>query len=647
MEIASLKLQNFLTIGEAHLELDGRGLLLIQGINLDDTSTRSNGAGKSSIVDALSWAIYGETARNESGDDIVNDVAKKNTAVIVELRDGAEHYIIERYRKHGVFKNQLRVFAKLPDGTLSPLHKGSEKETQLVIDKIMGCAHDVFVGSIYAGQEKMPDLPGMTDKFLKLLVEEAAGVSELAEAYELTNKLVTAGEKNLAVIRTQLANAEQKVETARAAAAEAVEQRDLFESTRRDRAKEELKKVPPLKAEKQDRLKELGELNLPELLKRRDELLAKLDAHKPLQDQAALLQRAQAQAHATAEREKTTLLHLKRALDKAKVDLANVVGRIGTPCGECGKPYCEHDIEAAEKIAEKAVADAQIKQDDQAAKARAALADAGLAAKAFEDHVAKIPDVSVVSTEVRELASKISRAQSLEGLIAQAETQIKAVMDTAAAKLTEPNQWGPHVDARAEALRVAEADLAEVKAKATDIEDEYIILCGCQKVFGPAGVRAEILDTVTPFLNAQTADYLGALSDGNISATWSTLTRNAKGELKEKFSIQVENVKGGKKFGLQSGGEKRKVRLATALALQDLQASRATKPIGLFMADEIDDALDAPGLERLMGVLDRKARERGTVLVISHNALTDWIDNVITVTKENGTSRVEGAVVRS
>lgn len=53
--------------------------------------------------------------------------------------------------------------------------------------------------------------------------------------------------------------------------------------------------------------------------------------------------------------------------------------------------------------------------------------------------------------------------------------------------------------------------------------------------------------------------------------------------------------------------------------------SRATKPINLWIADEIDYALDESGLERLMVVLDRKARERGTVLIISHQSgLKDW-----------------------
>ena len=165
------------------------------------------------------------------------------------------------------------------------------------------------------------------------------------------------------------------------------------------------------------------------------------------------------------------------------------------------------------------------------------------------------------------------------------------------------------------------------------------------EVFGPAGVRAHILDTVTPFLNAKTAEYLTALSDGNLTATWTTLGKTAKGEIREKFNIEVNSVTAGDSFGSLSGGEKRKVRLACAMALQDLVASRATKPIDLFIGDEIDHALDPAGLERLMGVLEQKAKERGTVLVISHGDLTDWIRQVMVVTKSGGYSTVSGALV--
>jgi len=163
-----------------------------------------------------------------------------------------------------------------------------------------------------------------------------------------------------------------------------------------------------------------------------------------------------------------------------------------------------------------------------------------------------------------------------------------------------------------------------------------------QQVFSPSGVRAHILDTVTPFLNDRTSDYLSQLTDGNINAVWDTLDTTKKGEIREKFHIQVSSLTGAQEFGGLSGGEKRKVRLACAMALQDMVASRASKPIGLFIADEIDHALDESGLERLMGLLDLKAKDRGTVLTISHNSLSDWIRQTVTVTKQDGLSTMSG-----
>ncbi|CAI6214319.1 hypothetical protein DJICPGNB_25920 [Escherichia coli] len=86
-----------------------------------------------------------------------------------------------------------------------------------------------------------------------------------------------------------------------------------------------------------------------------------------------------------------------------------------------------------------------------------------------------------------------------------------------------------------------------------------------------------------------------------------------------------------KSFQTLSGGEKRKVRIACSLALQDLVSNRASKNIDLFIGDEIDDALDTAGLERLMGILESKARERGTVLIISHKEMKSWFRETITL----------------
>ena len=203
-----------------------------------------------------------------------------------------------------------------------------------------------------------------------------------------------------------------------------------------------------------------------------------------------------------------------------------------------------------------------------------------------------------------------------------------------------PNPYQAEIEKLQTAAETHGLMLESVEKSEAEVVSELRIAELAVQVFSPAGVRAHILDTVTPFLNDRTAKYLSILSDDNLAATWVTLVKTAKGDLREKFSIEVTSLTGGERFASISGGEKRKVRIAAALALQDLVSSRATKPIELWIGDEVDDALDNAGLERLMTILEDKARERGSVFVVSHNSLRDWIPQVLTVVKRGGVAEV-------
>lgn len=188
MKLLDVTIHNFMAISEAQVKLADRGLVLVQGDNQDESSATSNGAGKSSFADALCWCLYGTTARGEEGDKVVNRFVGKDCSVTVTVEDGPDDYLITRYRKHKTHKNQLKVKrAKRGVEAWGDLTKGTEKLTQEVINQIIGCSFEVFTGAVYAGQERMPDLPGMTDKTLKMLIEEASGATLLEAAYGEAN----------------------------------------------------------------------------------------------------------------------------------------------------------------------------------------------------------------------------------------------------------------------------------------------------------------------------------------------------------------------------------------------------------------------------------------------------------------------------
>ncbi len=86
VDFNSVKIRNFLSIGQEPVEISFRqGLNVITGVN-KDKEDRRNGVGKSTIADAIHFAIFGETIRELSKEFIVNSINKKNTYVELKFQ---------------------------------------------------------------------------------------------------------------------------------------------------------------------------------------------------------------------------------------------------------------------------------------------------------------------------------------------------------------------------------------------------------------------------------------------------------------------------------------------------------------------------------------------------------------------------------
>lgn len=209
MKFLKLQVENFMAIASAEVELDQRGLVLIQGVNSGDTSAASNGAGKSTLMNSLMWCLYGETAHGVKGDDVLSTGHEKNCRVMVTVEDEGKKYAIIRHRKHKEFKNRLIVRGE--DGDMT---KGKDTLTQTFVERLIGASKEVFMASIYASQEAMPDLPGMSDKSLKTIVEEAAGVDRLTRAYAIARERANAAAARMDVTKSKMDACLTLIETA-------------------------------------------------------------------------------------------------------------------------------------------------------------------------------------------------------------------------------------------------------------------------------------------------------------------------------------------------------------------------------------------------------------------------------------------------
>ncbi len=638
MKILQATIRDFISIGQAELSLGDMGLVLIQGVNEVNPSAKSNGAGKSSIVDAICWCLFGETARGLDGDGVIRWGAKEASVTLL-LDDEGQRYMVNRLRRKG--RGALALSMADGEGNFTiNCTAGTDKLTQEALVKILGYSSDVFCSAIYIGQEQMPDLPRLTDKRLKELIEQAAGVEVLEAAYTRAKQLALEAEK-AAVAQaacvdqatrhvtfcegklTELdASALQWIKdwSARLHAA-GVEEEALNRAL--DTALEEFAGWPDPKPT----LARLAEIDR--------ELAGFTDQQRQERLLAAEVSKAE---RAMAAAETTARLALKRHAE-AQHAAQHAGDHVGEPCDACGQPLTADALRHAVAAAARHAGACKAEATGAAGALLTARKGHAAAAAALAEFRAGMSDPTKAQAEREALNRTL---ETYNRAVRAVEEARRKCLDNKALRDRLGVEVNPYeallVKAGAE-VEKARTQLVEETRLLEAARTEHEIQAAVAKVFGTAGVRAHVLDQVTPYLNDRTSAYLDILSDSTIKAVWTTLVRNAKGELKEKFSIEVTHPNGEGFQGL-SGGEKRKVRIACALALQDLVASRATKPFSLWVADEIDDALDDAGLERLMAVLQEKAREKGTVLVISHNNLTDWIDTVWVVTKREDRSEV-------
>lgn len=637
MKFLELKIENFMVIAEATVELDNRGLVLIQGTNSADSSASSNGAGKSTLMNALMWCLYGETATGYKGDDVLSSTQPKNCRVSVFIEDEGVIYAIIRHRNHKEFKNRLIVRNEVGD-----LTKGKDSLTQEFVENLIGASKEVFMASIYASQEAMPDLPGMTDKNLKAIVEEAAGVDRLTKAYEIARERSNAMTTKVENTKVKMDASLSLIETAEQEISSAEESAKEWESNKEKRLNIAREILVATEVELTEVEMELA--SLPEVIKRfetsiateKAKLSSKEEHDKKIEQVKSIIADSAARMNSASSDKDKAVARAKSAKEKAE----GVSTKLGSPCPTCGKAYCEDDLSTVRESFMSSARE-QMEEAKSCLKLHAEQSERYEKAKLLLDKLqAATPDVSAIIERIASFTKDLEKTKARGREISVIESNFKKAKVDVDNISAEENPFLGTIKRHKESLSLNKDKYKTLKTELNNYQEQAVLLEKARQVYSSSGVRSHILASVTPFLNSRTAEYLNTLSDGNITADWSTMEATKKGEMRDKFNIAVEKAGFSKDFRGLSGGEKRKVRIACSLALQDLVASRASKNIQLFIGDEIDDALDVAGLERLMGILEIKARERGTVMIISHKEMKSWFRETITLDVKDGRSYV-------
>jgi DNA repair exonuclease SbcCD ATPase subunit len=612
VRITTLTVQNFLSFGEATFDFRDAGLVLVEGENRDDRSARSNGSGKSAMIDALVWCLFGKTLRGYENDEVVNRRVGDDCLVTVRVEDGKRDYEITRARRHSTHKNSLRVYC---ESACADMTGSSNAETQEVVEKLLGCSVRTFLSSVVFGQDSAYRFSSLTDKEQKEILDEVLGVERFAAACGAARANVNAVADRVVAIERDLGRAEDGVETARTEAQELRDKDESFEEERGGKLETEREKLRKAK----EQVKKSVKADVDKL---------KLAVEKAQKNVATAVK-----AH-DVERGTATEAKVMRAATKFKVDdLRAHVKRHDGIAADC--PTCGQKIDAK-------------KRSDVLADFREKLTAANKTLEKIDVTAAKIEErFAAAARDLRDANSALASAQKTLnesiGEAANVKSWTMRVTDHEKRIAELEKETNPYAALAKKAEARRDRHESEVKLLTEQLSAEEAKLKLAEfwvEAFGAKGLRSLLLDTSLPLLNDEAHRISRALTGGAISVEFSALSELKSGKTVDRFEVRVDNKHGAASYLGNSSGEKAKVDLCVGLALQKLVASRSSASFNVVFMDEVFDHLDSAAHERVVEVLAEIDKE--SVFVVSHDEdLKAWFPASITVVKENGFSTVE------
>ena len=186
--LKNITLRNFLSIGQVTqaVNFDRQELTLILGENLDlGGDGARNGTGKTSLIQALSYALFGVPINSIRKDNLVNRTNGKNMMVTLEFTVNGINYKIERGRKPNILR--FYVNSDLQKGLDDA--QGENKETQAAIEKVIHMSSDMFRHIVALNTYSEPFL-ALKNNEQRDIIEQLLGITLLSEKAEVIKGLV-------------------------------------------------------------------------------------------------------------------------------------------------------------------------------------------------------------------------------------------------------------------------------------------------------------------------------------------------------------------------------------------------------------------------------------------------------------------------
>jgi len=579
IKIKNLTVRNFMSVGNQTQAIDfDRGqLTLVLGENLDlggDDSGARNGTGKTTIINGLSYAIYGQALTNIKRDNLVNKINGKGMLVTVTFeKDGAEYHI-ERGRK----PNLLRFSINGQEQDLKDLDEsqGDSRETQKAIEEIFGMSPDMFKHLVALNTYTEPFL-SMKAADQRAIIEELLGITLLSEKADHLKEQIKFSKDAIATENT-------KIETIK------------ISNDKIQQSIQALERKQKIWSE--NNAAAIGDLETSIRHLEKIDIEAEISAHKCWDDYNKRKNRKQ-----EAERWLASIIadnqKQEKLIEKLKKEIESLEAH---KCYACGQDV--HDNKQAEILKQKT---------DQIKEAALQILANQTQEQEHQDTLKEIGEIeNCPVTQYDTIEQAYNHRSTVEGL--QKELTAKQV---------ETNPYTDQIEELSKtALQEIDWEMINELTRIKDHQEFLYKLLTSKDSF----VRKRIIDQNLAFLNQRLTYYLDKIGLPHIV------------EFQNDLSVLITQLGQDLDFDNLSRGERNRLILSMSWAFRDVWENLYHSINLLFIDELVDSGMDASGVESSIAVLKKMTRERDkNVFLISHrDDLTSRVNHVLKVIKENG-----------
>ena len=579
IKIKELTVKNFMSVGNQTqgVNFAQENLTLVLGENLDqggDDSGSRNGTGKTTIVNALSFALFGNALTNIKKDNLINKINNKNMLVTLSFEKDGISYRVERGRKPTLMRFYVNDEEQESEETDDS--QGDVRETQKDLDDIIGMSHDMFKHIVALNTYTEPFL-SMKANEQRVIIEQLLGITLLSEKAEHLKELIkqtkdSIYQENADIEATKKSN--EKIQ-------QSIDSLLTRQTAWRSQHANEVEKIARAIIELENVDIE-AELEAHSQLKTYTEQAARL---KSLNKERATLESATAQA--------------ERSVKKYASELAALDGK---KCHACEQDLHDH------------------KHEEMSATARGHLEEA----QKYADKVAK--DLGKITQEIAGIGEVTARPDTYYDTVEQAlkhQNNLKTLETQLTVKDGESDPYQEQIDELTDtALQEITWDKVNELNTLKEHQEFLLKLLTSKDSF----IRKKIIDQNLAYLNNRLTYYLDKMGLPHTVTFQNDLT------------VEIMQLGQDLDFDNLSRGERNRLILSLSWAFRDVWESLYQQINLLFIDELIDNGLDASGVEGALAVLKKIARERKkNIFLISHkDELIGRVNNVLKVIKENG-----------